>query len=308
MARLTVEQKWWIDPRRSFLMGRLDKPDYVDGLMVMVWRIAQEYWGQGQQLIPWRVFSKFSEYQKVIDADLAEIRNGPKLDSSIVQQAPSTFEEIANTFVYVRGSKDYFTWILDIREKRKKGGIESAKRPRDAKGRLKKNPKKSPAPVQHPSSTSPSESSTVQVSGSGSGLGSEEKKNTFLTESVEHPPQAAGSLPAIPAPKNSRFSEQTRVKMQAFIAAYAKGYREKHGGNPEGIRDKALIGKLGHWIESVSQERAVNLVEVYLQVDYRPINDSYHDLWQFFRHLNRIGIALDSGQTGNGIDWGKVFA
>lgn len=110
-----------------------------------------------------------------------------------------------------------------------------------------------------------------------------------------------------PAPNKSKFSEDTRQKMRAFIATYSDGYRKKYGGPPEGIRDKALVGKLGHWIESVSEQRACELAQIYLQVDYRPINESCHDLWQFFRHLNRIGLALQTGQEPGGIDWSKVF-
>jgi hypothetical protein len=107
--------------------------------------------------------------------------------------------------------------------------------------------------------------------------------------------------------RKPKFSEETRRKMHSFIVAYSDGYKAKYGGPPEGIRDKAIIGKIGHWIESVSEERARNLVEVYLQVDYRPINESCHDLWQFFRHLNRIGNALSSGADPSGINWNRVF-
>lgn len=95
--------------------------------------------------------------------------------------------------------------------------------------------------------------------------------------------------------------------MAAFFTAYAEAYREKYKSPPEGMRDKALVGKVGHWIESVSESRAVQLVQVYLQIDHRMINDSCHDLWHFFRHLNRIGNALTTGVDPGGIDWEYVF-
>jgi hypothetical protein len=108
-------------------------------------------------------------------------------------------------------------------------------------------------------------------------------------------------------PKRSKFNPGTRAKMVAFIRAYAEAWKAKYNSNPEGLKDKALIGKVGHWIEAVAEERAINLVQVYLQIDYRPINDACHDLWQFFRHLNRIGIALDTGQDTAGINWGDFL-
>ena len=95
--------------------------------------------------------------------------------------------------------------------------------------------------------------------------------------------------------------------MVAFIRAYAEAWKAKYNSNPEGLKDKALIGKIGHWIEGVSEQRALDLVQVYLQVEYRPINESCHDLWQFFRHLNRIGIAMDTGQDTAGINWGSFL-
>gem|GEM_PF-6298448 len=82
MARLTVEDKWWIDPRRSFLMGRIKNPEAVDGIMVGIWRLAQQYWSDGERLIPWRVFSKFSEHLNVLEADLTELRDCPQHTSS----------------------------------------------------------------------------------------------------------------------------------------------------------------------------------------------------------------------------------
>lgn len=111
----------------------------------------------------------------------------------------------------------------------------------------------------------------------------------------------------IPAPKRSKFTDQTRAKMRSFLETYARVYRAKYHGPPEGIRDKAVIGKLGHWIEGVSEARALALIEIYLQVDHKPINDCFHDLWGFFRHLNRIGVALETGSDSAPIDWAKVF-
>jgi len=108
-------------------------------------------------------------------------------------------------------------------------------------------------------------------------------------------------------PKKSKFSEGTRQKMRVFLAAYAEGYNARYKSNPEGIRDKAVIGKLGHWIEHVPEVRAVDLVKVYLQISYKPFDENYHDLWQFFRHMNRIGVALDTGTDAQATNWTEVF-
>lgn len=153
-------------------------------------------------------------------------------------------------------------------------------------------------------------------------LSKESKKEELKKEEIYIQAEAVADAPAIveggaslpekidsglPAPKKSKFTDATRQKMRGFIAAYAKAWEAKYKSRPEGIRDKALIGKLGHWIEHVAEVRAINLVEAYLQISYRPFDENYHDLWQFFRHLNRIGSALDTGKDANSIDWAKVF-
>src|SRR3990167_3648139 len=166
MARLTIEQKWWIDPRRTFLNSLVKDNDAVNGLMLQVWRIAQEYWGQNQ-LIPWRVFSKFPHHRAIVESDLAEMRNSAELASTTIYEFPNTPEQASNTFVYVRGAKELFTWLFEIREKRKLGGRVSAQRSRDEKGRLLPNghriPDNYPPTTQLDSKTRPSEPSTIQL-------------------------------------------------------------------------------------------------------------------------------------------------
>lgn len=122
-----------------------------------------------------------------------------------------------------------------------------------------------------------------------------------ISQQMQTPPPVA--LPN----KRSKFSDETREKMRAFFASYAECYKTRYGGPPEGIKDKALIGRVGHWIESVSGSRANQLVQVYLQIDYRPFTESCHDLWQFFRHLNRIGNSLTTGEVSGSTNWSKIF-
>lgn len=134
-----------------------------------------------------------------------------------------------------------------------------------------------------------------------------ENINTKNTSCMQLPLQCGGEIVQFPSPKAKKFSEETRLKMRAFIARYADLYREKYRAPPESIRDKAIIGKIGHWIESVSEERAMQLLQVYMQIRYRPFDESCHDLWPFFRHLNRIGNALATGVDPQTANWDKIF-
>lgn len=107
--------------------------------------------------------------------------------------------------------------------------------------------------------------------------------------------------------RKGRFDDLTKAKMAAFIAAYCDAYKKRYGSNPEGTRDPALVGKIGGWIQTVSGDRASQLVQVFLQIEHKHILDNCHSLWDFFRHLNRIGNALTTGVEPMGIDWAKIF-
>lgn len=133
-------------------------------------------------------------------------------------------------------------------------------------------------------------------------------RSTKTTKKVAQPALIPG-LDAAPTPapaKKSKYSDLTRSKMRAFIQAYADEYAVRYpGAKPEAIRNSQVIGKLALWIEHYSEERAVQLVRAYMKVDYRPIRESCHDMWLFFRHINRIAMAVDT--QGDQVDWSQVF-
>lgn len=118
--------------------------ELADAAAIRMWRLAQEHWGMGRQCIPIEIFEHFEAGPKLIQAGLAEMREG---------------------VVYVRGSSQYLDWHAEKREAAKKGGKKSALRPRNAKGQLVKSSKQKPSEVQAKTKQS-------QPSGSDSGSGS----------------------------------------------------------------------------------------------------------------------------------------
>lgn len=282
MARINIETSIYRDPEFQELLIKVGDRLRAKGMLQEFWERAQEQWFPHRKLVPMSVIEKLGLHQ-LIEVGLAEIRDGG---------------------VYARGSEKAFAWLFEASEKGRKGGKASA---------AKRKKKKSDQPVSTTCEAQVKQGSTSVNPSEASLLSSPSSLLSSLVSNSEKSPSGMGELALptpqenLPEPKKSKFSESTRAKMQAFIAAYAKGYQGKYKGPPEGLRDKAIIGKIGHWIEHVPQERACQLVEVYLQIDYQPIANSQHDLWQFFRHLNRIGNALNSGQKPSGINWDKVF-
>lgn len=147
MARINIEELWWTDPRRSKLIRILGDEDKADGVAVKMWRLAQEFWKKDRGLVPNSIFETLENNQALVGCGLASL---------------------GNDGVYVRGSSQYHDWLHEQRENGKKGGIKSAQRPRDAKGRLLKSEatvQAKPKGVQASYSSSSSSSSSLEVVG-----------------------------------------------------------------------------------------------------------------------------------------------
>lgn len=290
MARLNVETKLWADPRFQTLMILVGDRQKAKGMVVELWTVAQEHWFPNRELIPEQIIADLG-LDPVVQVGLAERRDDG---------------------VYAKGSEDHFGWLFERQEAGRRGGIASAKSRKDAiEAKLKQNQaelKQSLTTVKQSSSKTkqnePSYSSSFSFS---------KDKESKTKECADRALTIAdGSTQVLetekPAAKGSRFTPETRVKMGQFYAAYARAYKTRYGSEPEHLRaDKALIGKVGYWLEGIGIERATNLVEVFFQIDHRPIVESYHNLWEFFRHLNRISHALSTGQNPDSVNWGKVF-
>lgn len=152
MARINIEECWWTDPRRERLAKLTGSLDLADAAAIRAWRLAQEHWRKDRGHIPLEIFNQLEFAQALLGSGLAVL---------------------GDTWVYVRGSSQHHEWTVDQREKSKSGGVKSAKRPRDAKGRLLPKEENSPSPVQAESkgvqpSLSLSSSSSLSFSGSDS--------------------------------------------------------------------------------------------------------------------------------------------
>lgn len=121
VARLTVEDCWWTDPRRSALVSLFGEME-TDYMAVRAWKLAQEFWKAGRGLVPRALFELIPNASELVRVGLAEHQG---------------------EMVYVRGSSSYLDWLAEQREKAseagKRGGLVSAQRPRDGKGRLLPN-------------------------------------------------------------------------------------------------------------------------------------------------------------------------
>lgn len=140
MARINIEECWWTDPRREKLAELVGGPMMADALAIRAWRLAQEFWGDGRQLIPPHVFSTLEANAKLIQANLAEEREDG---------------------IYVRGSSQRLEWHAIRREAARVGGLKSAEKKR-------KKVKQTPSKLNQ---TQPSHSHSLSHSSSNSNSG-----------------------------------------------------------------------------------------------------------------------------------------
>src|SRR3990167_496069 len=167
MARLTIEEKWWSDPRRERLAKLTGSMEMADAAALRAWRLAMEFWGHSHGLIPQEIFNTLETAPKLIEAGLAKVEGD---------------------MIYVRGSSQYLSWLHEKRLAAVTAGRVSSQRPRDNKGRLlpkkaRKTSSKTPTRVQRESNASQRESNESptpanEVQPFGFGFGLEEEINT----------------------------------------------------------------------------------------------------------------------------------
>lgn len=119
MARINVEDDWFLDPRRDALLLRVGLA--VDTVALSAWRLAQGYYKK-KKLVPVERFEALKHWQ-----DFEAVGLAVKTDDG----------------VYIKGQEKHFRWLIERSESGSIGGRVSAQRERDELGRLL--PKQTPS-------------------------------------------------------------------------------------------------------------------------------------------------------------------
>ena len=106
MARINIEDRLFKDPRFSKLVLELGSFELAIGTLISVWLFAQEYWTKTQNGIPLSAWSKRKFPRALIECEFAII--------------------VDNEFVYVKGCKSNFDWLLKRRDAGRKGGLKKS--------------------------------------------------------------------------------------------------------------------------------------------------------------------------------------
>lgn len=118
MARINIEDCWWTDPRRAKLAKIVGSEEMADGVAIKAWRVAQGFWVKGKALIPLKIWETIEANSKLIEANLAEIKQDG---------------------IYVCGSSQYLDWMRERLENASLGGKKSAAVRKNAPPKKAKN-------------------------------------------------------------------------------------------------------------------------------------------------------------------------
>lgn len=286
MARINIDDELHADHRFKRLVRILGKEDEAVGMVYRWWRLAQRHWGNEMALVPDDEF-EFEGFKPIAESKLAERR-----DSGW----------------YAPGAEERFAWYLQ-KCRASKAGVEARQHPKNDTGEKKPKNRKKPAKNRN------------------SGSGQPEDTSRSTGDSVSDNPPAPVPVPApVPAPvtvpvtvpKNMGAAPPTfRIgksevmlteaqmapgqRTAAFLTAYADAYKLRHGVNPESLTDGLTIGKINAWLNKLSLDRAVSLIQVYCQMDGERgwFVTRNHDLLTFLQNLNAVGNALAKGQEGS---------
>lgn len=279
MARINIEECWWSDPRRSKLIRLVGDEERADGAAIKMWRTAQEFWKRNHELVPRSVFEALQCASELIQSGLAE------------DQGES---------IYVRGSSQYLEWVKNASEAGRLGGLKSAQARKEKYGSSQPKLRSEPeATSKQPEAFEPSVSGSVSDSDSNT-------KNYSVGELAK----AAPSLPALSnAEKKLEAKAETAAKAKEFVASYVSSYQSKFpGGRPEDLNDGKVRGQILNWIKDYPLDRAIELIQVYFQMDSKWFGTKGYDFLTFRNNLNKVGQALDSGKDpdGNTLDWERL--
>jgi hypothetical protein len=194
MARIAVEDKWWTDPRRSRLVKLLGGEDEVEGAVLKMWRLAQEFWKHGKGLVPQELFMTLLHADELIESGLASVQD---------------------SFIYVRGSSMYLDWVREQREHASEAGKKSA----DAR-RKKSGTAQPKAPERLPNdSRTESNDAEPSVSVSVSVLDSVLGSNAAAEDVFQELQQKATPIPIgrKPPPGYEAFADQQDPEKQKLI-------------------------------------------------------------------------------------------
>lgn len=255
MARLSIEESWWTDPRRSALIRRLGGECAADSCAIHAWRLAQEFWKHEQGLVPKHLFDLLEGAEDFVAVGLAEVRE---------------------SFVYVRGSSAYLDWVRQQREQASMAGKKSAESRRKKSGTAQPGASKAKNPR-----TTPERASNGRRTELNDAEPSDSVSYSVSKEIIPFATQTGVALP--------RQAPDGGETVALWVRAYQEKYRVRYAFQ------KRDFGMLKNFGAQHSHSDVATLFACYLAIDEPFYSNAKHPLSLFFRDLQKISVAAQTG-------------
>ena len=280
MARINIEESIWSDPRFLKLCVKLGDQFRAVGMIVMAWRLAQEFWCPEKKRIPKRRWADAELPDLLFECGLAEIQDGE---------------------IYVRGTAESFSWYFERIDAARRGGKASAEK-RKTKPKQRSTSGQPPVDQTLSNGQPPVEQASTklkQIQPSLSLSSSLSLSNTEEEESIGEV-AIAPTLPGIADKGLSKRAEEAS-RASRFVATYVSAYQTRFPGHrPEDINDGKVRGQILNWIKGYPLDRACQLIQVYFQMEAKWFDTKGYDFLTFRNNLNKVGQALDTGVDPGG--------
>ena len=265
MARINIEESIWIDPRFLKLCVKLGDQFRAVGMVVMAWRLAQEFWCPSKRMIPKRRWADAELPDLLFECGLAELQGDE---------------------VYVRGTAESFSWYFDRIDSGRRGGKASAeKRKTKSKQRSTggqptlEQPLSNPQPtLEQPSTKSKQIQPSLSLSSSSSSSLSSSESSNYTKNENETEDAGEGENP-----------------VREFIGLYCELWKSRYKTNPEMGGKPAGVAK--RLVKNLGIRRARELVYAYLEMNDIWFIQQRHDLTTLESKLSAVVIYADTGAT-----------
>lgn len=255
MARINIDDKLYADPRFKALCRLTGSEEIALGRMVLVFRMAQEYFCQDSKFIPCDIWDMHG-FDYVEKVGLAERHEAG---------------------IYVKGSSESFDWLLKRKAAAKAGGVKSAQTRKEKYGSsqptkcltneqtVEANPKHSPKQTRSKRSTS-SNPLTLTLTPT---------LNTYTqTDPSEH-----------------KAKKQTKPKVgtHEVIARYCELFEQRYG--IKAAVGGVEAGQLGRITKAHGKEQAIKIIEGYFNLNDQFLANQCHPVGMIEKQINKILVS-----------------
>ena len=257
MSRININDKLWADPRFDALKIMVGNEFVAIGLVVKAFRMAQEFWSDGEKLIPletWKIYP-FDSLEK------------------------SGLAEVTEAGVYVKGSKENFDWLLKKRAAARVGGLKSVQVRQEKYGTKKilksvENEAHHEAPHEAPMKHN--------------------MKQCFVNDEAPMNPPSPSPSPSLNTntlpQKKSTTSKKQSIGTVDVIARYCELFEQRHG--TKAVISGVEAGQLGRLTKSHGKDQAIKIVEAYFKLPDQWIINQCHPVSMIEKQINKILVHM----------------